>query len=101
MERTTRAQIQAKCDALNRALGLPEAAYTQGVDGHYKANVGNIHLDHNIGGWAIEQMGNEGGGITQPFGGYRMTAWECWHALSTACAAVQMAQERSKLQEAA
>lgn len=108
MERMTRKQIQAQCDNLNRLLGLPMEPYTSHIEdkGYMasrtsRANIGNIHLDHNIGGYAIHQMVNDGGGVTCPMGDYRLTAWECWHALRVACGAVQLAQERAKLQEAA
>jgi len=93
--RTTRAQIDAKCRALNLALGRPTEAYTLQADGHYKANIGNISVDKNLCGYSIEQMANSGGGVSQPFGSYRMDAYTCWLVLNAACAAVDLATRNS------
>lgn len=100
MSKTTRAQIESKCQALNRLLGMPTEPYTE-VGGKYRANIGNIHLDHNSTGWQVQQMHSDSGGVTCPLGDYRLTAFECWLALNAACAAVQMTQARLVIKEAA
>lgn len=94
MQRTTRKQLETQCHNLNKLLGTPTESWTAG-----KANIGNIYLDHNIGGWAIYQIVDDRSSVTCPMGDYRLTPWECWHALRAACGAVQLAQERAKLQE--
>lgn len=93
--RTTRAQIDAKCRALNLALGRPTETYTKQADGHHKANIGNISVDKNLCGYSIEQMTNASGGVSHPFGSYQMNAFTCWVVLNAACAAVDMATRNS------
>lgn len=101
MQRTTQKHLESQINALNKALGLPMATYTKGTDGLYKANIGNLHLDHNLQGWQVQQLINDGGAVTCPLGDYRLTAQECWFVLHAAIGAAKLAKERCKLQEAA
>jgi hypothetical protein len=80
-ERITQKHLDAQLAALNRTLNRPEATYKQDAAGRYRAQVGNIHLDHSNGGWMIEEICSDGGGITHPFGDRRMSASECWTVL--------------------
>ena len=70
MTRTTKANLEALCDSINRATGSPEAAYTRDADGKLRGNPGNYHLDWAYGGVKIVRMCNEGGGITNVTEGF-------------------------------
>lgn len=84
---------------LNAALGLPETPWIARADGKgSRAQVGNIHLDHNIGGWQVQQMFNDGGGVTCPFGDFRLTASECYFVLRGALGAVELAKQQTTKQ---
>lgn len=85
--RITQKHLQSKVDTLNRVLGLPVETYTKVSDAVYKSNVGNIHLDKNIGGWQICQITNDGGGVCCPFGYYRGKAEVIAYGLEAAIAA--------------
>lgn len=101
-ERTTRCQLEHQVASLNRLLGRPEAPWTQREDGKgCRANVGNLHLDHCLGGWQVQEMVSDGGGVTCPLGDARHTAGEMWHVLRAAVGAVQMAQESAQQQQPA
>ena len=47
---------------INRETENPETSYTK-KDGKYSANIGNYHLNGAYGGWSLEQMTNECGGV--------------------------------------
>lgn len=52
-------------------------------DGTLKAKVGCWHLDHSTyGGYVVEEMTNEKGGVTQPFGAIRRSARDFCDAVS-------------------
>lgn len=91
--RTTRGQLQAQVDQLNKALNRPLEPWRKGDAPGCRANIGNLHLDHNIGGWQVQEMCNEGGGVTCPLGDYRFSAGELWHVLRAAIGAVEMARK--------
>lgn len=94
MERITRKHLEAKIEQLSKALKRPTWSYQKNARGRWVAVPGSLSLDYaNIGNrhpWQIQEMINEGGGVALPFGEYRMTAWECYHALTAAIAAVEM-----------
>ncbi len=62
-ERITMAQLESWVEAINRASGTPQTAWTKKPNGQYVANIGNYHLDGAYGGWQLVQHMNEGGGI--------------------------------------
>ena len=73
MARTTQAEVRAAFDRLCAALGRSTNTWTGN-----RANVGALALDSNhiYGGYTIEEMMNEAGGVRQPFGYERMPAGE-------------------------
>ena len=67
MNRITTKQLQAICDRINRVTNSPMEPWTR-IDGQLTANIGNYHLDGAYGGYALEQMVNESGGVRSVFG---------------------------------
>ena len=62
MERITEKMLQIKVDYLNKILDRPAAPWTKTAEGA-KANIGNIHLSGAYGGWCVEEMCTDGGGV--------------------------------------
>ena len=63
MSRVTLADIQIQIDCLNRECGYPIKPWSP-VNGKLKANIKNYHLYQAYGAFALHQMQNEGGGVT-------------------------------------
>jgi hypothetical protein len=87
MERVTVKQLRRQCELLNTILGIKDAKWS--TVGAYRIDasyVGNGHPYH------VERIVNKSGGVTCPFGHYRLTAWECYHVLQTA---IRCAQDES------
>jgi len=63
MERITEKMLQMRIDRLNTITENPLTPYSKGEDGKHRANVGNYRLDIAYGGYALEQMCNDGGGV--------------------------------------
>jgi hypothetical protein len=62
MEKITCKKLESLVDYLNKITNHP-TAYTDGW------NVGSYRLDIAYGGYCLEQISNNGGGISQPLGG--------------------------------
>lgn len=86
-DRYTRRDAQAAFARLLLACGKREAA-------SYK-DVGGWTLDHNsvYGGYVVEQVVSERGGITQPFGGQRRAAREFCDTVRFATDAIRVCQQ--------
>jgi len=66
-QRITKLMLKARVDYLNQITGNPLEPYVRNEDGKLVAQVGNYHLDGAYGGYSIEQMVNESGGVTTLF----------------------------------
>lgn len=64
MDRITEKQLYARIKYLNELTGNPVDSYKM-VNSHYHAQIGNYHLDIAYGGYALNQMYNDNGGVTQ------------------------------------
>lgn len=62
--RVTNAMLESKIEILNESMGRPCSSYTRNADGSLTANIGNFHLYHCLGVWAVHEMFNEGGGVS-------------------------------------
>lgn len=70
MERITLAQLEGAVKRLNQVLNRPIEPYTRGEDGKYRANLGNIHLSGAYGGYQVQEMASDGGGVRSLTPGY-------------------------------
>jgi hypothetical protein len=75
MTRITEKDLQAVCNRINRTLNMPLQPYElQLADGDkpskYVAQIGCYHLSHAYGGVALHRMYNDGGGVSDVFGGH-------------------------------
>ena len=63
--------------------GRSSETYKQGEDGRYHAQIGAVGMDYNpiYGGCVPHTVYNAGGGLSMPFGEYRMTAREFCRAV--------------------
>lgn len=81
MERITESNLKALVLRINEATHSPVDAYVKQQDGRYKAQIGNYHLDIAYGGYALDRMVNEGGGVTVVIGrGTKRELWDKMHA---------------------
>ena len=67
MNRVTVTQLQAVIDRINRMTGSPAQPYRTGDDGRHYANVGNYHLSRAYGGYSLNRMVSDGGGVVSVF----------------------------------
>ena len=65
MERITQKQLQYLVDRINELTGNPMTPWTKTETGT-KANIGNYHLSGAYGGYSLERMYTDGGGVTTP-----------------------------------
>ena len=81
MERITESNLEALVARINDATGSPSEPYTKQPDGRYLAQIGNYHLDIAYGGYALDRMVNEGGGVSVIIGrGTKRELWDKMHA---------------------
>jgi len=69
MNRITDKDLQAVVNRINRMAGMPLEPYAK-VGDNYVAQIGCYHLSHAYGGVALHRMYNEGGGVSDIFGGH-------------------------------
>lgn len=78
--RITNKHLENQVDILNNHTNQPEKSWTKNDNGEYKSNVGNYHIAGAYGGWKLEQIVNEGGGVRE-ITNYRMTKRELYYVL--------------------
>lgn len=65
--RITIKDLRAVCDRLNRLTGSPmeyAKPYVKGVP--FCSNIGNYHISQAYGGYCLNRVSNEGGGVSSP-----------------------------------
>ena len=68
MERITLKDLDHVVDAINVAEKTPPKPFSaRDANGKITANVGNYHISSAYGGWCLEQMMNERGGVRDVF----------------------------------
>lgn len=92
MKRVRQQLLDVRLEWLNKALGRPMNPWRT-ENGKNKGNIGNLHFDKNIGGLRIEEIANESGAASCPFGCNRWSTGEMYEVLDTILAAVEMAQK--------
>lgn len=60
---TTKRELEAVVERLNRITNSPLATYTKQDNGKFTANIGNYHLSGAYGGYALHRIANEAGGV--------------------------------------
>lgn len=66
-QRITKHMLELQIIRINELANTPNEPYSK-IDGKFKANPGNYHLDWAYGGVQLVKMSNEGGGISCPIG---------------------------------
>lgn len=59
--------LQSQIDYLNEITGNPKEVWTR-VNGQNVAHIGSYELTGAYGGWNLEQIVTDGGGVTMPLG---------------------------------
>jgi hypothetical protein len=72
--RYSRKFVEARFESVAKVVGWKTECYQKTDDG-YVAQIGAVCLDHNAtyGGWSVEQIVTEGGGVRVLNGGKRMS----------------------------
>ena len=68
--RINQSDLEAVVNRINRATGNNLEAVTRGEDGKYTYNIGTYVLDGAYGGWKLQQIMSDGGGVTNITSGY-------------------------------
>lgn len=63
-QRITVTNLRNLCEHLNKITGSPVNGWER-INGENRANIGHYHIDCAYGGYALERMVSEGGGVTQ------------------------------------
>lgn len=92
--RVTQKDLELLVKRINEETNNPTTTHTKTEDGHFKANIGNYHLDYAYGGVKLVQTMTEGGGIrTVSCGGYE-TKKNLYHQLIVFLAGVESNKEK-------
>lgn len=81
-DRITEKQLESLVDYINTITNNPKESYSKVEDGHYRANIGNYHIDGAYGGVTLHQIVTDGGGVTAPLGGGYFTKRELYQKLN-------------------
>lgn len=81
MERITDKHLEVLIKRINVITKNPTTPYTEYKNGKTKSNIGNYHLDWAYGGVALNQMSNESGGVSSPFGSGYTTKRDLYNRL--------------------
>lgn len=90
-ERVSNKAIELRLEWLNKALGKPTEPWTKTPTGN-KSNLGNFHIDHQLGGYRIEMM-CENGGVDPIFGHQRMSKNALCDMLEAILVAIKLARD--------
>jgi hypothetical protein len=66
MNRITSKTLKARIETINTMLGNNPAPYTKGDDGKLVANIGTLYLSGAYGGYCVNKIVTDGGGVTTP-----------------------------------
>jgi len=98
--RITEKMLKRKVDLLNELTGNPAESWTKGDNG-FKANIGNYHLSFAYGGVSLNQMMNDGGGVTDIFNAGHMPKRELFYRICAYCDGIETGQHPVKTGKAA
>jgi len=89
----TKKDVKAMFARFNKALGKKEAESFK--------DVGSLILEHNstYGGYKIEEVLSESGGITHPFCDARLSSREMYYALYFACMALDYKERNQHVRD--
>lgn len=81
MDRITVKQLRGLCNTLNRITGNPAEPYGKTADGKFRANIGSYFIDGAYGGWELQRICSEGGGVDTPLSTGHCSARELYNAI--------------------
>jgi len=84
VERITQSQVKSMFGLFLKAIGgRPAQSYN---------DVGGFLLDYNptYGGYSIQRVSNQKGGVDEPFGAYKMKSSEFWYTLRFAMDTIEV-----------
>lgn len=82
MTRITINTLKALCEHLNTITNSPLQPYTRSAEG-FNANIGNFHISQAYGGFCLQRMVNDGGGVTCPLSQGHIPARELYNQMQS------------------
>jgi hypothetical protein len=79
-EQITKANLEGVIKYLNKLTNSPAEPWTKTEEG-FKANIGNYHLDGAYGGWELERMCSESGGVSDVLRTGHVSKRELYYAI--------------------
>ena len=80
MNRISKKILQSRVETINCVLGMPDSPYTRTED-KFTANIGNFHLSQAYGGYCVNRMCNENGGVSTPIWAGHIPAREAYERI--------------------
>lgn len=90
--RYTRRDVEAKTRRLAAMLGIPFGHYVKTGAGEYRPQIGALDVSGAYGGWSVQRLVNEGGGVTDVFGYGHVPARQMCEWLDAACRGIALAE---------
>lgn len=82
MNRITRKMLESRVETINSILNCNPAPYTRGEDGTLTANVGTFYLSGAYGGFCVQRMANDSGGVSMPIWNGHIPARDAYERIS-------------------
>ena len=78
--RVTKEHLENQVELLNEFTNQPKKTWSKDKSGKFLSNIGNYHISGAYGGFKLEQIANENGGVRE-ITNYRMTKRELYYVL--------------------
>jgi hypothetical protein len=89
MTRITRKMLESRVETINSILNCNPAPYTRSEDGKLAANVGTFYLSGAYGGYCVNRMANDSGGVSMPIWNGHIPARDAYERISAFIAGIQ------------
>ena len=92
MDRITKKTLEKYCEILNRRTGHALEAYTRDDAGKLRGNIGTYYIGGAYGGYSLNQIANEAGGVHMPINSGHVPARELYNMMRAYLAGIERAE---------
>lgn len=78
--RITKEHLENQVEILNEFTNQPKKPWSKDKEGKFLGNIGNYHISQAYGGFKLEQIANQHGGVRE-MTNYRLTKRELYYVL--------------------
>ena len=82
MSRITRKMLESRVETINSILKVNQNPYTRLEDGQLIANIGTFYLSGAYGGFCVQRMANDSGGVSMPIWNGHIPARDAYERIS-------------------